>query len=423
LLGSFQGRFRRPEGAEALARETTGRLTELPNNNGDTIAHAVPGTNEQRLQELLTTRQWDEEELNRQRGHQLSAEATRGDGVLVLDDTGVPQPGTASAGVARQDSGPLGQVGNCQVAVPCGAPDPQASWPVAGRLSWPQSWADAPTRRRKARVPAAVTFQTTPELALARLDRARAWGGPHRCVVADADDGDHPNCLAGREARPERSVAGVRADFQVVCPRQTTTAGQRADRVLAVLPRWPWRTMRWRQGTTGWRRKKCVAVRCWRVTSAGRRHVGWLSGERAPRGQPEERQYSWSNLPASATPGELAGYAPRRHAVEPCHEEATGELGGDQDQGRLWTGFPRHAVTAMRASSFLVWLERRQRRGLSGRGRPRDPFSPSPGPTAVDATGNPSGGRPVAPPPSRPVVGDNRSIHGTLLTQVLTKQY
>jgi len=409
--------------AEALERYTTGLLTELPNKYCDTMAQAVPGTNEQRLQELLTNRQWDEEDLNCQRVQKLIGEATLGDGVLVLDDTGFPKQGTASAGVARQYSGTLGKVGNCQVAVTCCYADPQASWPVAVRLYLPQAWADDLDRRRKARVPSEVTFQTKPEIALALLDRARGWGVPYRCVVADADYGDNPHFLAGLEERRERYVAGVRADFQVVCTRQTTTPGQRADRVLAALPRWQWRTIRWRQGTKGWLRKKFVAVRCWRVTSDGRRYMGWLIGERAMRGQPEERKYAWSNLPASATLEELAGYAHRRHAVEQFHEEAKGELGWDQYQGRLWTGFHRHAVITMLAYSFLVWMELRQRRGPRGRGCPRDPFSPSPGPTAADATSDPSCGRPVAAAPGRAMVGHNRSFHGTLLPQTLTKQY
>jgi SRSO17 transposase len=252
---------------------------------------------------------------------------------------------------------------------------------------------------------------------------ASVWGVPYRGVVADADDGDNPHFLAGLEDRHARYVGGVRAAFQVICTRKTAAPGQRADRVLAALPRRQWRTVRWRQGTKRWLRQKCVAVRCWRVTSAGRRPIGWLVGERATRGQPEERTYYRSNLPAAATPQELAGDAQRRYAVEQFHEEAKGELGGDQYQGRLWTGSHRHAVTAMLAYSFLVWLELRQRRGPGGRGRPRGPFSPAPGPPAADAPDDPSRGCPVAPPPSGPVVGDNRSIHGTLLTKVLTKQY
>jgi hypothetical protein len=65
----------------------------------------------------------------------------------------------------------------------------------------------------------------------------------------------------------------------------------------AVNSSWPWRTIRWRHGTNGWRRKKFVAGRGWRVTSEGPRHKGWLVGERAPQGQPEDRHYFCRNLP------------------------------------------------------------------------------------------------------------------------------
>ncbi|MDQ5852766.1 MAG: IS701 family transposase [Chloroflexota bacterium] len=390
FLGAFQVRFRRPEGVHTLERYLTGLLTELPNKNCDTIAQAVPGTSEQRLQEFLTNMPWDEEDLNRQRVQKMSMEATLGDGVLVLDDTGFPKQGKASIGVARQYSGTLGKVGNCQVAVTCCYTDPQATWPVAVRLYLPQAWADDPERRGKARVPDEVTFQTKPEIALALLDRARAWGVPYRCVVADADDGDNPNFLAGLEARQERYVVGVRTDFPVTVGRAAISPVWRADELLRSVPRWQWRTVRWRQGTKGWLRQKFVGVWCWRVASDGQRHVGWLLGERAPRGQPEEHKYYWSNLSASAMLEELAGYAHRRHAVEQFHEEAKGELGWDHYQGRLWPGFHRHAVTVMLACSFLVWLELRQRHGQPCRGRPRDPFSPSPGSTAGDASSRPS---------------------------------
>jgi hypothetical protein len=57
FLGAFRVRFRRSEGTEALERYTTGLLTELPNKNCDTMAQAVPGTSEQRLQEFLTNMQ------------------------------------------------------------------------------------------------------------------------------------------------------------------------------------------------------------------------------------------------------------------------------------------------------------------------------------------------------------------------------
>ena len=87
------------------------------------------------------------------------------------------------------------------MAVTCCDTDPGATWPVAVRLYLPHAWAQDPARRQQARVPAEVPCQTTPESALDLLDQARAWGVPHRCGVADADDGDNPNFLMGLEAR------------------------------------------------------------------------------------------------------------------------------------------------------------------------------------------------------------------------------
>jgi SRSO17 transposase len=178
FLGAFQVRFRRTEGRAALKRYTMGLLTELPNKNCDTMAQAVPGTSAQRLQEFLTKMPWDEEDLNRQRVQQMIAEATRGEGVLVFDDTGFPKQGTASVGVERQHSGTLGKVGNCQVAVTCCDTDPQATWPVAVRLYLPKTWAYDPDPRQQARVPAEAACQTKPEIALALLDQARVGGCP-----------------------------------------------------------------------------------------------------------------------------------------------------------------------------------------------------------------------------------------------------
>jgi len=123
-LSTFQVRFRRPEGEEALERYLTGLLTALPNKNCDTLAEAVPGTSEQRLQEFLTNMQWDETDLPRQRVAKLIAEATVGQGGGIFDDTGFAKQGKAAVGVARQYSGTLGKMGNCQVGVTCCSSDP-----------------------------------------------------------------------------------------------------------------------------------------------------------------------------------------------------------------------------------------------------------------------------------------------------------
>jgi SRSO17 transposase len=289
FLAGFQVRCRRPEGRDALGRSTTGLLTELPNKNRDTIAPAVPGTRAQRLQAFLTNMPWDEEDLTRQRVQKMIAEATRGDGVLSIDDPGFPTQGQTSVGVMRQYSGTLGKVGHCPMAVTGCCSEGQATWPVAARWYLPKTWTAEPERRKRARGPVDVPFQTEPEIALALPDQARAWGGPHRCLGADADCGDHPNFLAGLEARQESCGVGVRTDVPASLRRAATRRAWRADELLGTVPRWQWRTARWRRGPKGWLRQTCVAVRGWRVTSEGPRQEGWLLGERATRGQPEAR--------------------------------------------------------------------------------------------------------------------------------------
>ena len=96
---------------------------------------------------------------------------------------------------------------------------------------------------------------------------------------------------------------------------------------------------RWREGSKGWLAGRFVAVRCWRVTSDGRRRIGWLIGERpaptasgATTGATSGRTRRWSRWWSTRH---------RRHWVEQFHEEAKGLLGWDQYQGRLWTGFHR----------------------------------------------------------------------------------
>jgi SRSO17 transposase len=384
FLKPFHAHFTRSEGRHALDRYLTGLLTELPNKNCDTIAASIPGTSEQQLQGLLTTTAWDEQDLNGQRVRRMTRLPGEGDGVLIFDDTGFAKQGRCSVGVARQYSGTLGKVGNCQVAVNCHYAERTLAWPVATRLYLPRPWAEDATRRRRAGVPAGVGFRTKPEIALELLDQAVAWGVRLSCVTADADYGDNPNFLEGLERRRRRYVVAVRCDFAVAEGR--TGAARRADAVIAARPPRSWRSVTWREGSKGWLRGRFVAVRCWRTTAAGRRKLGWLIGEDAADGK---RRYYWSNFRAGMPLEAMVEYAHRRHWVEQYHEEAKGLLGWDQYQGRRWRGFHRHAVSVMLAYSFLVWQEGRDRQERARPGRPRRAFSPSGGPPSDHAAGGP----------------------------------
>ncbi len=182
----------------------TALLTEHPNKNCDTLAQVVPGVNEQQLNHLLTEMVWDEEDLNRQRVEVMLQLKTEGDGRLIFDETGFAKQGHASVGVARQYSGTLGKVANCQVTVNCHYAERTLAWPVTTRLYLPQDWAEDQSRPQAAGVPDEVDFHTKAKIALQLLDWANECQVRHRCVVADADYGDNPHFLDGLEERRER---------------------------------------------------------------------------------------------------------------------------------------------------------------------------------------------------------------------------
>jgi len=391
FLARFDVQFVRSEARRALERYLTGLLTEHSPKNCDTLAQIVPGTSEQRLQGLLTQMVWDHDDLNRQRVQWLAGLPTEGDGVLIFDDTGFAKQGRSSVGVAWQYSGTLGKTANCQVTVNCHYAERTLAWPVATRLYLHESWAQDFDRRKKARVPEEVIFQTKPQIALSLLDRAHLWGIRHSCVTADADYGDNPNFLAGLEKRRELYVVAIRSDFAVALGSRDVPA-RRVDAILEGLPASTWRTVTWRQGSREWLRGRFVALRCWRVTTDGQRHRGWLIGEDQGRHQRERWKSSWSNFGPQRPLSEMVEYAHRRHWVEQFHEEAKGELGWDQYQGRLWPGFHRHAAAVMLAYSFLVWREWQQRQQRRGPGRPRQAFSPSAGPPENQRAGGASPG-------------------------------
>jgi SRSO17 transposase len=389
-LQPFASLFRRSTSRESVERYLTGLLTDLPRKNCDTIAAAVAGTSTERLQHLLTDATWDPQALDQQRVQALVAQSPR-DGLLVLDDTGLPKQGRGSAGVARQYSGTLGKVANCQVVVSAhyvaDAPTSRAPvhWPVTAQLYLPEGWAADGARRAKVHVPTKVAFQTKPELALALVDQARTWGVPFAWVVADAGYGDNPTFLQGLETRQIAYIVGVSSSFGVRLPDEVRAAalvplsrprgrGQpkkprpaplyTAKAVLDALPEDRWQPITWREHDDGVLRKQFVAVRVhWATGSAqfstSHHRVftgleGWLLGERPGPGESGDLKWYVSNLPADAPLQRLVELAHSRWPIEQFYEDAKGECGLDHYQGRRWDGLHRHLALVLLAYSFLA---------------------------------------------------------------------
>ena len=426
-LAPFAPLFRRSTSRASVERYLTGLLTDLERKNCDTIAAAVAGTSTECLQYLLTDAAWDPQALDQQRVTALVAQSPP-HGLLLLDDTGLPKQGRSSVGVARQYSGTLGKVANCQVVVSAHdvADEPTSSapvhWPLTARLYLPEGWAAYSARRAKVRVPTEVTFQTKPELALALVDQARTWGVPFATVVTDAGYGDNPTFLQGLDDRQVGYVVGVSSTFGVRLPDEVHAAalllsqcprrrGQpqkprraplyAAKAVLEALPEDRWQPLTWREHDDVVLRKQFVAVRVHWATggaqfSTSHHRVttgpeGWVLGERPLPGARGEAKWYYSNLPAETPLQRLVELAHSRWPIEQFYEDAKGECGLDHYQGRRWDGLHRHLALVMLAYSFLA----RQR------WMPTDPVGFSPLWGAPLVPGGPSPGARMALPGCR----------------------
>jgi SRSO17 transposase len=262
-------------------------------------------------------------------------------------------------------------------------------------------------------VPTRVSFQTKPALALALLDQARAWAVPFATVVTDAGYGDHPAFLAALDDRQVAYLVGVSSTFgvrrtdegraaAVVPPPQTRRRGQPkklrpaprypAQAVLEALPDDRWQTITWREQAGSVLQKQFLAVRVHWATGGAQfstSHArvatgpeGWLLGERpVPEAHGDVKWY-YSNLPADTPLQRLVELAHSRWPIEQFYEDAQGECGLDQYQGRRWDGLHRHLALVMGAYSFLArqrWIPAGPVGFSPRRGAPVVSSSPSPG--------------------------------------------
>ncbi len=93
-----------------------------------------------------------------------------------------------------------------------------ASLPIAYRLYLPQAWAEDPERRRQAKVPAEVVFQTKPEIALDQIAAAKARGVAAGTILADAGYGADGSFRSGLSALGLAYVVGVQPTLSVWPP-------------------------------------------------------------------------------------------------------------------------------------------------------------------------------------------------------------
>jgi SRSO17 transposase len=334
----------------------------------------------QSLHHFVADAPWsDEAVLESVRGYVLAAMRQNGPVVAwIVDDTGFVKKGTHSVGVARQYCGQVGKQENCRVAVSLSVSTHHASLPIAWRLYLPESWANDREKRKVTGVPAEISFQTKPAIALAQIRQAVEQGVPLAPVLADSAYGNETRFREGITELGLRYVVGVHENMTVWRPGETPRPKPRrkgrgrpptrlhrdaqhqpvAVKELALsLPEQEWEAVTWREGTRQKLRSRFTAVRIRAAHRDEKRSQPypeeWLLME-WPAGEPQPTKYWLSTLPANTRLTALVRLAKQRWIIERDYEELKQELGLGHYEGRGWRGFHHHATLCIAAYGFLV---------------------------------------------------------------------
>ena len=275
----------------------------------------------------------------------------------IIDDTSFPKYGSESVGVQHQYCGQLGKQANCQVVVTLSIANHHASLPIAYRLYLPKQWAEDAVRRKKARVPKAITFKTKPQIALAQIRQADAAGVPRGVVLLDASYGSNSALRTGISALGLKYAAAVVATLKV---RSASERGA-PERRLSVkewalnLPKHAWRTITWREGTNDRLRSRFARVRVHASPTRGRRGrpeetllIEW------PEGKPEPTKYWLATVDKNISFRALVDLAKMRWRIERDYQELKQEIGLGHYEGRGWPGLHHHGTLCIAAYGFLI---------------------------------------------------------------------
>jgi SRSO17 transposase len=373
------------------------------------------GTDHQRLQQFVTSSTWDYAGVRRNVARWFAA--SQPVEALVVDDTGFPKDGKASPCVARQYSGTLGKIGNCQVGVSVHLVNERASCAADWRLFCPESWDDqalddpvaaagAARRRERAGIPGEVRHAEKWRLALEMieemtgpggwgvLEQVSAAGGSRPVVVSDIGYGDNALFREGLTtagwqyvvavkgsplAHPAEAVPQARVYGGLGQPPKPAYPGPPVSlRQLAIAHADQVTPVTWRQGTRATRGNPTAAMTSHflaiRVRPASR-HITrgadrsypacWLLAEWPPHAG-EPAGYWLSTLPENTPLEELVRLAKIRWRIEHDYRELKTGLGLDHFEGRSWTGWHRHVTLAALAQAFCTMIR-------------TDPKAPAPG--------------------------------------------
>lgn len=374
----FAPLFGRQEAQRRSEQYLRGLLVQQTDRrNAENIAEAVEGASPRALQRLLTESPWPTAPVITTLQEDLGARLNTPEGVFVVDDTGFPKQGTQSVGVARQYSGTLGKVGNCQVGVFLAYASARGHALVDKRLYLPRAWTADPGRCRRAGVPPAIGYQSKADLALAMLHQAQAAGQLEgQWVTGDADYGKVPSFRDALDATGWRYVLEMPCTTPVftqpvavaVPPwsgrgrpptRSRVVAGasppQSVQALAARLAPGEWQAVTVGEGAQGPRTYQFAARRIWESRDGVPGRACWLVLRRNLDGSAPK--YALSNAPVDTPLRTLGRVGALRWPIETEFELQKGEAGLDEYEVRSWQGWQHHITLALLAGAFLLAVQ------------------------------------------------------------------
>ena len=397
------------ENAEQYVR---GLLAAGPRKSLEPLVERLAGEADyQSLQQFLADSPWDPERV-------IQAVVERVCPVVdaeawVLDDTGFPKDGKGSPGVKRQYSGTLGKIGNCQIGVSLHAVCERATLPLGWALYLPEDWCEDSERRRKAKIPEHVVFQTKPQLGYALVERAGTFEIDRVPVLGDAAYGENTKLRTALEDGGFDYVLSIDPDMTVfeaatvfAVPERSQGArgpaprAPRADRKAVSVERFArsladedFHTVSFRGKGKKRLRSRFAFQRIIAAHPVTRDNQApreeWLITE-WPAGRDAPSDYWISSLPADTKSERLARLARLRWMIELDYRQLKGELGLDHYEGRSYLGWYHHTALVTTAHAFLT-LERQNPkvRRRASRSPKRSVYS-SPSSTAGPGTATPA---------------------------------
>jgi len=372
-LAPFKACFGHRAEAVSFGGYVSGLLSDSPRKSMQAmLARVTAGPAYHALQHFITEAPWSAATMWRV----LRAQLPERRGLLLLDDTGFPKKGTESIGVARQYTGTLGKIGNCQVAVTAALWTGMRAWLVAAALYLPESWTSAPPRCERAHVPEAVRFRKKWQIALRLLQQVRASGITITGVLSDSGYGDATTFRTALQRLKLPYGLGVSDTLTVFLepphlalppavrgprqryPRATlgpTSPPVTVKAVAAALPPDAWQRVTWQNGDQPVRGAVCAALR---VTPAHDWQHGrllpaiWLLLER-PDDRAGVTKYYFVNLPRRTALARLVRFVHQRWPIEQQYQQLKTELGLDHFEGRTYPGWNHHVVVSAVAYAFL----------------------------------------------------------------------